>query len=286
MKNLIWIASYPKSGNTMLRLFLAAYFFTEDGIIKNFDILKHIISLNKESAISKLPDYTQVIKKLIDNPSLVAGYWKMIQEDICSANNKNIYFIKTHNANITYKGNEFTNYEFTKCFVYIVRDPRSVLVSMMSHYNFKSYEDSRKYLMSDNVITTANNGLLPEIMLSWKSNYLSWKNFLKNSNDLGIIIKYEDMVQKPEKTFLDIIKFICEKNNLKLDNNKFFNSLNSINFDKLKKLENIKKFPESAQDKQKFFRKGIVDEWKNILPKTILEEIEGEYSDILNELNY
>ena len=93
MKNLIWIASYPKSGNTMLRLFLAAYFFTEDGIIKNFDILKHIISLNKESAISKLPDYTQVIKKLIDNPSLVAGYWKMIQEDICSANNKNIYFI-------------------------------------------------------------------------------------------------------------------------------------------------------------------------------------------------
>jgi len=38
---IIWLASYPKSGNTMLRSMLSAYFFSEDGKF-NFNLLKNI----------------------------------------------------------------------------------------------------------------------------------------------------------------------------------------------------------------------------------------------------
>ena len=38
---IIWIASYPKSGNTYLRSFLASYYFTDDGKF-NFDQLLKI----------------------------------------------------------------------------------------------------------------------------------------------------------------------------------------------------------------------------------------------------
>ena len=140
--------------------------------------------------------------------------------------------------------------------------------------------------MSDKAITTVHRNLLPEIMLSWKSNYLSWKNFLNKNNNIGIIVKYEDMVLRSELTFFNILKFICEKNSLNINKNKFFNSLESINFNKLKKMENENQFPESVRSNQKFFRKGIVDEWKDRLPKNIIIEIEKEYEDVLKELKY
>lgn len=286
MKNFIWIASYPKSGNTMLRLFLASYFFTETGILKDFTSLQHIVALNKESVLLRFNNHLDIIKRLKNNPSLISKYWNKIQKDISAKEKNKIFFMKTHNANITYKNDQFTNDKFTKCFVYVVRDPRSVLLSMMSHYKLQSYDQAKKYLMSDNAITSVHDGMLPEIMLSWKSNYLSWKNFLKNNNNLGIIKKYEDMVQQPEDTFFDIIKFICNKNNLEINKKKFLNSLESIKFNKLKKMENESNFPESVRDNQKFFRKGIVDEWKNTLPKNIFTEIENEYKDVLKELNY
>ena len=286
MKNFIWLASYPKSGNTMLRLFLSSYFFTSNGILKDFTTLKHITSLNKEDVLLRFNDHLDILSRLRDNPDQISEYWKQIQEEIISKEKNKIFFIKTHNANITYKNNEFTNNEFTKCFVYIVRDPRSVLLSMMDHYNFNSFDQAKKYLMSDKAITIVNNNLLPEIMLSWKSNYLSWKNFLKDNDDIGIVVKYENMVKQPEVTFFNTLKFICEKNNLKIDKKKFSNSLESINFNKLRKMENEKQFPESVRGNQKFFRKGIVDEWKDRLPKNIIIEIEKEYEDVLRELKY
>ena len=70
MKNFIWIASYPKSGNTMIRLFLALYFFTEDGVLKNFDVLKNIISLNRYSILNKINNPPK-INSFKDNPELI-----------------------------------------------------------------------------------------------------------------------------------------------------------------------------------------------------------------------
>jgi len=54
MKNINWFSSYPKSGNTMMRLFLSAYFFTEDGIIKDLKIANAIRKFNAKSVFDKL----------------------------------------------------------------------------------------------------------------------------------------------------------------------------------------------------------------------------------------
>ena len=37
----VWLASYPKSGNTLVRSMLAAYFFSKDGVY-NFDLLNNL----------------------------------------------------------------------------------------------------------------------------------------------------------------------------------------------------------------------------------------------------
>ena len=38
---ILWLASYPKSGNTLLRSLLSAYFYSKDGLF-NFELLKNI----------------------------------------------------------------------------------------------------------------------------------------------------------------------------------------------------------------------------------------------------
>ena len=116
MKNIIWLASYPKSGNTMLRLFLSSYFFTENGIIKNFNILNNIVSINQHSFLKKFKDYQTIISQIKAKPEIIQNYWIKIQKQIALEKKNEIFFIKSHNANINYNNFEFTNANFTRCF--------------------------------------------------------------------------------------------------------------------------------------------------------------------------
>ena len=96
---IIWLASYPKSGNTWLRSMLASYFYTRNGVF-NFDVLNHI---------DQFPsfDYFKNYKDKFERPEDTARYWldaqKKINED------KKIKFFKTHNALCKIEDNVFTN---------------------------------------------------------------------------------------------------------------------------------------------------------------------------------
>ena len=104
----------------------------------------------------------------------------------------------------------------------------------MDHYHHKNYEDAAKYLLSDKHITYVKGYFLPEFILSWKSHFLSWKGFLNENKNLGLIIKYEDMVQRPKETFLAILSFFQTKINFEIDMKKFTNAVDAIQFKKLK----------------------------------------------------
>jgi len=284
-QNIFWLASYPKSGNTMLRLFLSLYFFSEDGVLKDFKVIKNINNLNNYNIYEKLKDIPS-LDSFISNPEIISNYWLRAQKSISEQYPKKIFFLKTHNAQIKYNSFNFTNSSVTRGFIYIVRDPRSVLLSTMDHYNHKTYEEASKYLLSDKHITYVKGNFLPEFILSWKSHFLSWKGFLNENKKLGLIIRYEDMVQKPKETFLDILRFFQTKINFDIEMKKFTNAVNAIQFKKLKKLEKEISFNEKSNSAKNFFRKGIVDEWKSVLPQSIAINIKKSFEKEMRELNY
>jgi len=284
-QNIFWLASYPKSGNTMLRLFLSLYFFSEDGTLNDFNVIKNINNLNNYKNYEKLKDIPP-LDSFVSNPEIISNYWLRAQKKIIEQHPKKIIFLKTHNAQITFNSLNFTNNSVTRGFIYIVRDPRSVLLSTMDHYHHKNYEDAAKYLLSDKHITYVKGNFLPEFILSWKSHFLSWKGFLNENKNLGLIIKYEDMVQRSKETFLDILSFFQTKINFDIDMKKFTNSVDAIQFKKLKKLEKEISFDEKANRAKNFFRKGIVDEWKSVLPKSIANNIKKSFEEEMRDLNY
>jgi len=278
MKKFIWIASYPKSGNTMLRLFLSAYFFSDNGKIDSLKIIKNII--NFQSLILKLPNvptYDEFKKDL----SIVCPLWIQAQK-FHSENIKNSILIKTHSFMGNFNNHPLTNKEYTKGFIHIIRDPRSVAISNMHHYNF-NLEESVQTLLDNNRFSLGRGAPVPEIIASWNNHYLSWKKF--KSDVPGITIRYEDLITDPNKKFYEVLIFLKKLINFEINEQKFNNVINSIQFNNLKNLEKNEGFDEKLHGNS-FFRKGLKDEWKKTLPENIKDIIENNFKNEMKELDY
>ena len=124
---IIWIASYPKSGNTWLRTLLSAYFYSKDGIFYNELIKK----------IGQFPEKRHFESFNYDPKSVIATthFWIKAQEKI-NQDNK-IRFFKTHNVFGKINNNSFTDKQNSLGCIYIVRDPRNVITSLSNHYELK-----------------------------------------------------------------------------------------------------------------------------------------------------
>ena len=276
----IWLASYPKSGNTLVRSLLASYFFTRDGIC-NFEIIKNIL---------QFPEVKLFIKNGInykDEMETIRNYIK-VQETINKKDS--VQFLKTHSYLFNIENNPFTNLENSLGVVYVVRDPRNVLISAANH-NQISHEKTLEQLVHGSVMGK-NDGETTRVYTgNWASNYKSWKSFESASKYL--LIKYEDLIFDKEKTFLKILDFIhkLSKKSFVLDNAKFKNVLNTTDFGNMQKMENETGFHESLVDnktgkKAKFFYLGPKNDWKKLLNKVIQKKIEEAFKKEMTELGY
>ncbi|MBG76655.1 MAG: hypothetical protein CFH22_01308 [Alphaproteobacteria bacterium MarineAlpha5_Bin12] len=277
-KKFIWLSSYPKSGNTMIRLFLSAYFFSKEGKINSLKEIKHISNFqNLLLTLPNIPSYEDFKKDL----SKVCPLWLNAQETNAPLIKKSL-ILKTHSFMGKINNYPLTSSKYTKGFIYIVRDPRSVCISNMHHYNF-SINESVKSIFDDKRFSLGLGAPVPEIISSWKNHYLSWKKF--SSEVPNIIVKYEDLIDNKEKELEKILKFLSLINKFELNLEKLKNSINSIDFKKVKKMEEDKGFDEKLHGNS-FFRKGLKDEWKNELSKKLQFEIEKKFENEMKELGY
>ena len=270
---IIWLASYPKSGNTLLRAMLSAYLFSSDGFF-NFKLLKNIKQFPNDDILKRLninsEDKNEIIKHSI-----------RAQETFNKK--KSVGFVKTHNMLFNYKKKyPFTNLENTLGVIYVVRDPRNVVISYSRHLD-TSINETVKFV-------TLGKGNKNDIMGNWSENYNSWK--VLGESRKYLLIKYEELTLHRKETFLKILKFIFELTgrNLSLDNKKLNNVIQSTSLDSLKKLERNSFFDESMKDKKgrnvKFFDQGDKRDWSKTLDYKISDQLETVFKDEMVELGY
>ena len=272
---IIWISSYPKSGNTWVRAFLSTYLNSTDGKF-NFSLLDKIGEFPDHNILNKFMD-----SKDFYNLSEVSKHWIKVQELINS--NKELTFLKTHSSLCNINGNKFTNTDNTLAIVHIVRDPRNIVLSMAHHFGI-TQEESYK-IISDKmyiIYPKKNNQPIPSTLVSsWNNHYLSWKN----SDSINkIVIKYEDLIKNTKDTFEKIINFLNEQAKIKYDEKKIINSINVTQFDNLKKNED--KYGFNMGQKNKFFYLGKKNDWKNLLDPGIGDKINLQFKSEMEELGY
>ena len=277
---IIWLASYPKSGNTWVRAFLSAYYYSQDGIF-NFELLKKIKQFPSKD----------FLKKRLNSVDEASDNWLIAQKKI-KAENK-ICFLKTHNVNGAYKGKKFTTSDFTAGVIYIVRDPRNVLTSLMNHYSLdengalKMINSIYRNLKDEN---DSNNYSSYSFVSSWANNYNSWK---QSENLNTLLIKYEDLENDKNNTFEKILNFtnrlIKEQNSIK--NDKFKSAIETTNFDILKKREEKEGFDEAVYSSEdgkvkSFFNLGNKNNYKKLLKPETIKIIEKLFEKEMIELGY
>ena len=276
---IIWIASYPKSGNTWLRSIITSLLYTTDGIF-DFKLIKKIKQFPTRNQF-------QEFTKKFNDINEISKFWLLAQDKINLT--EEIKFFKTHNLNCAVNKNSFTNKSHTLGTIYVVRDPRNLVNSIKNHYNKGNDEEAKNFLISKKILSRVpkdNEADIATLLGSWSDHYNFWTK--KNSNLL--LIKYEDLILDTKKELERIIIYLKKFMTVEINPEKIKNILNTTSFDHLKGLENKGLFNENVYDSKKnkirFFNKGPSNDWTKVLDKKIQDDIEKIFYKEMKELGY
>ena len=277
---IIWLASYPKSGNTWIRIFLNSMLYSENKI--DVDINSNSIDqFPLRSHFEDLTDNTNDINEFAKNC--------INAQDKINLDNK-VKIFKTHNA--YWKQNStnfsFTNKENTLGIIYIVRDPRNVITSVLNYFNKKDYNDALNFLKDEKKILGGSNEDfgIPTIISSWSNHYNSWKKLDKNY----LLIKYENLLNKPEIEFKKITDYLETIGKFKFKNSDISLAIENTKFNKLSSQEDQWGYngnsPTNKKLNKKFFNLGPDNKWQKILNQEIKNKIEDIFGKEMKELGY
>jgi len=278
-KNIIWIASYPKSGSTWIRSIIVNILYSKNYNF-NFELLRNIIEFD----IPK--NYNFLLPKNIDEFNnlnkieTLSKFWIKAQSNYNLLGDKKIF--KTHSANISFQGNHYTIPETTRGLIYVLRDPRDVVISYAKHLN-KKIDDVIFLLAQENATTYSAKGDYPIILSRWDYHIKSWL-------DLKVpkfIIKYEHLLENTSGVIKQLISFLNTSLGYKIDidNDTLNEIINQTSFDSLRYKEINDGFPEATKNTL-FFREGLKNQWKKELSLDQQKKIQNLFKNAMNHFDY
>lgn len=276
-KKIIWLASYPKSGNTWFRAFLTNLYKDQD---KEFDIndLQGGPIASDRSTFDELTnlDSSELSFEEIDNlrPEVYCDLAKNLDE---------IRFMKVHDAYTYLKdGSPMFPVDATLGCVYIMRNPFDLALSFANHLN-ASIEKTVEYMNDSNFAFASKNNKfniqLRQFLLSWSGHVRSWT---EQDKIKFIVLRYEDMKDDPFREFSKAINFA----GLNFSEEKIKVAIEQAKFENLKKQEEAKGFREKSPKSPSFFREGKKGNWHGKLSNELVQSIIEHHKDILIRYKY
>lgn len=252
MGNLVWLASYPKSGNTWLRAFLHNLLHDRGGPLD----LNTIARTSSGDALRA--DFERLAERPLDEigDAGIAALRAPVQRAMAKAGRGNV-LVKTHSALTRIGGHPSHAVDVTSGAVYLIRDPRDVAISYADHLGV-GLDRVIEILATDHAHTYLADTHVTEFPGSWSQNVATWT---AAGNDRVLAIRYEDLVQDPETQFSTILKFL----DLEPDPTEFRRALTNTSFDQLSRQEKRHGFKERSHLQAQFFRAGRAGHWRQVL---------------------
>jgi len=276
-KNTIWLASYPKSGNTWFRIYLSNLLNKSQDPANINDLLDTSISSSRKL----FDDYTGLSSSDLTHDEidkLRSAVYRMQSQE-----SEELLFKKVHDKfYFTEPGKPLFPPDISKGAIYIIRNPFDVLVSFAYH-STKPISNMINSLNDKHFAFCNNNNKLTnqlrQIMGSWSDHVKSWTE----QNIIPVhIIRYEDMVLKPYDTFKSATDFI----GINKTESEIKKAIINSDFKILTQQENKGGFKEKALKTKSFFRKGIIGDWKNHLDQPSIETIISNHNEIMIKFGY
>lgn len=199
MGALIWLASYPKSGNTWMRSFLHNLFRNSHKPVSVNEIDDFCLSGSGAGWYRK---YTATPPEQLSEEE-IARYRMQVQRDFTLVFPDSV-FVKTHDYLGEYKGAPLQNMEVTAGAIYIVRNPLDVVLSARHHFNVDT-DRMIGIMASPRGGSPMNEFLMPEVFSTWSEHVRSWT--AQPSPQL-LVLRYEDLLADPAGQFGAVTRFL------------------------------------------------------------------------------
>jgi hypothetical protein len=267
---LVWLASYPKSGNTWMRILLA-------NLLSARDEPADINNLSEPQTLMgrwRFADDMLVDPDLLDSREL--GVMRPIHCDFAAQDLSHPFFCKTHDQFWSPEG-ELTLGASARRVLYIIRDPRDVAISFSYHAGL-SIDDTITQMVDRNASSTGR-AVLPCFMGDWGTHVVGWA-----SQPLipVMVVRYESMHANTVSCLRSIVDFLGGQ----ADEMEIRRAVAHGSFDELQRQEARKGFREARPGQERFFRTGQAGGWREVLKPHQLRRIEDHFADIMTAYGY
>jgi Sulfotransferase domain len=273
LKNIVWLASYPKSGNTWARMFLANYLLATLEPIPINQV--HRIGIGDSVANA----YRIVAGGRYD-PMDTMGHLRLREKVLRGIvnNGADMNFVKTHNARDRAFGVELIVPRYTRAAVYILRNPLDVAVSYARHYGQTPAQAARSISRPDNT-TSADATSVKQYLGNWSEHVTGWAE----GGDFPVhVMRYEDMKADAQDAFAGLLRFL----GIPVDAERLERAVRFSSFDEMKRQESATPFIERSASLDRFFHTGETGQWKAALSPEDVAFLRERHGKVMSKYGY
>jgi Sulfotransferase domain len=273
MGRIIWMASYPKSGNTWMRAFLHNLLRDPN---QAYDINRLGEFSFSDSTIHFYAPYLTKPWQEWTTKEVMETRWKA-QRDIGRMSPDDV-FVKTHNALVEFDGLPMIHMDLTAGAIYIVRNPLDVCISLADHYGF-SISEAIRVMAAPTSGTPNGDQLVFEIHNTWSTHVFSWT---KQPGPWLHVVRYEDLIRKPIVAFSRVARFL----GLDPSRDRLERAIKASSFESLRAQEDAHGFRERSYKAEKFFRVGKSGQWREKLTKAEIDRVVDNHKAQMERFGY
>ncbi|MDP7164518.1 MAG: sulfotransferase domain-containing protein [Alphaproteobacteria bacterium] len=275
MGAIIWLASYPKSGNTWIRAFL-------HNLLRNPDRPADINTLDSFTLGDAQGAWFEIVSgrpwgDLSDEE--IAKLRPRVHERMTRSFPDSV-FVKTHCVLGEFKEVPQITMEHTGGAIYILRSPFDVAISM-SHQFGLDIDNAISWMADPDFVAARDpeTGLVPHAINSWSNHVKSWTRV---EHDTLHVVRYEDLHQHPAKFFRGIAEFL----GLQPPRERLKRAIRHSSFKVLRGQEDKHGFVERSVHAERFFRQGKMGVWRKILTPGQVERVVKAHGEQMERFGY
>ncbi|MEM8698612.1 MAG: sulfotransferase domain-containing protein [Pseudomonadota bacterium] len=277
LQRIIWLASYPKSGNTWMRYLLAHYFMPKSEAPDINNIRKFTTSDAREDFFNKAAGKPFRPKSFEEWLSMRTKAIELI-----AASRPGTHFVKTHSQIQRIGTIDLIPPQVTAAAVYLMRNPFDIAPSFARHLGV-DLDIAIDKMCDPKGINAAPTGLV-EILGRWDDHIATW---LDAPGLPRHVVRYEDMQADAEGTVRKLLGFL----QVPVNDGQLRRALRESSFANMRKQEAIKGFRERPHTMKRFFHGGKSGTWREALSpaqtarlrESFLPALERYYPEILAE---
>ena len=278
MKGIVWLASYPKSGNTWFRTFLTNF-------LRNGDEPANINALDGGPIASARIPFDEAVG--YDSGEMTFDEIDRLRPEVYryqAERATETMFCKIHDAyTFLPDGRPLIPPDATACALYFVRNPLDVAVSFAHHSGHDRFDRIiRQMGRTENSfceVDATEQNQLRQKLLTWSGHVTSWADA---PGIRVLVLRYEDMKLKPEEAFGAAVRFV----GLPDDPARVRKAIEFSRFEELKRQEENNGFGEKMPRAKSFFRKGEIGSWREVLTPDHVTKLLADHADVMRRFGY